>query len=166
MEEDIKHLCGDIRIIFALKKNASIANQVVRNRKLGENPLEITKSNTPPNTQSCGASGCMLCPLLIDLNEKIEINGLNLILDNKLTCKNKNCIYVAICQICKSSNSYFGQTVTAVRTRFNGHRGKFDPNDIKVCEKSQHCLNIALIHILIRCLFLTLKWVLLRLVIL
>ena len=115
---------------------------MVKNRKLGESPLEDSPDD-PRKTQACGASGCRLCPLLMDLNVNIEINGINLLLDNKLTCKTKSCVYVATCQICVTSNSYFGQTLTAVNTRFNGHRSKFVPDNIEICEKSalsQHCV--------------------------
>ena len=51
-------------------------------------------------------------------------------------------IYIAICKLCDKSNSYIGQTVTAVNTRFNGHRGSFKIDDNKTYEKSalsEHC---------------------------
>ena len=98
------------------------------------------------------ASGCKLCPLLFKLDDTITINGERLVLDSKLSCKDKGVIYVAQCQTCdlyKQNNglifyedSYFGQTATGTNTRFNGHRNKFVIDDNKVFEKSalsQHC---------------------------
>jgi hypothetical protein len=152
VEDDIKLLCGNIRIIFALKKDLSISNKVVKNRSLaaGQQP----PSSEERTTQSCGAARCKLCPLLFSLDQDILINGQKLFLNNKLTCKDKNCIYISQCQICdqyKQSNnlsyhedSYFGQTVTAVHVRFNGHRSKFVIDDQRTYEKSalsQHCFD-------------------------
>ena len=150
IEGDIKQLCGAARIIFALKKHPSIANKVVKNRMLGEAVQGLDGSGRA--TQACRASGCKLCPLLFRLDHVITINGERLFLDNKLSCKDKNVIYLAQCQACdgyKQNNgliyyedSYFGQTVTEANTRFNGHRNKFVINDDNVHEKSalsQHC---------------------------
>ena len=56
------------------------------------------------------------------------VNGKEVILDSKLSCKDKNVIYIVQCIVCAGSSggecSYFGQTLTSteVRTRFNGHR--------------------------------------------
>ena len=151
MEEDIQQLCGETRIIFALQKHPSIANSVVKNRKLSEG-TQTTSDNGNRTTQSCLASGCKLCPLLFKLDDTITINGERLVLDSKLSCKDKGVIYVAQCQTCdlyKQNNglifyedSYFGQTATGTNTRFNGHRNKFVIDDNKVFEKSalsQHC---------------------------
>ena len=151
MEEDIQQLCGETRIIFALQKHPSIANSVVKNRKLSEG-TQTTSDNGNRTTQSCLASGCKLCPLLFKLDDTITINGERLVLDSKLSCKDKGVIYVAQCQTCdlyKQNNglifyedSYFGQTATKTNTRFNGHRNKFVIDDNKVFEKSalsQHC---------------------------
>ena len=152
VEDDIKLLCGNIRIIFALKKDLSISNKLVKNRSLaaGQQPL----TSEEKTTQSCGSKRCKLCPLLFSLDQDILINGQKLFLNDKLTCKDKNCIYISQCQICdqyKQSNnliyhedSYFGQTVTAVNCRFNGHRSKFVLDDQCSYEKSalsQHCFD-------------------------
>ena len=142
MESDIRHLCGEVRIIFALKKNFSIANRVVKNRMLSEIPS--TSSDNPPCSQSCKGKNCKLCPLLYKLDEDIVINDRKLVLNSKLTCKNRDCIYVATCKLCDSSNSYFGQTVTAANTRFNGHRSHFKLDSNKSYEGSalsQHCFD-------------------------
>ena len=46
LESDIKKICRDIRIIFAIRKHPSIGNRIVKNRQLGKHhPSEnITKS--------------------------------------------------------------------------------------------------------------------------
>ena len=36
LEPDIKKICGDIRIIFAIRKHPSIGNRIVKNRQLGK----------------------------------------------------------------------------------------------------------------------------------
>ena len=136
-----------------MTSSLSIANKVVKNRKLSEG-LQHPNSSDLKLTQSCGASRCMMCPLLFRLDEDIVINGQKLFLDRNLNCKDKNIIYVAQCKICalfKQDNvlafyedSYFGQTVTEAHTRFNGHRNKFVINDERTYEKSalsQHCYN-------------------------
>ena len=155
IEEDIKQLCGDIRIIFALQKHPSISNGVVRNRRLSEGESESGSSSVPNRTsQACGGKGCKLCPLLFNVDEDIMINGIQLKLDKKLSCKDKCVIYVAQCQNCVQiklssgsimfEDSYFGQTATETNTRFNGHRSKFKIDDEKTDEKStlsQHCFD-------------------------
>ena len=67
----------------------------------------------------------------------------------RLSCRDKNVIYVAQFSICTGSNLgestyYFGQTTTEVRQRFNGHRSKFKFDADKSYTKSalsQHCFN-------------------------
>jgi hypothetical protein len=93
MEGDIQQLCGETRIIFALQKHPSIANSVVKNRKLSEGTL-TTSDSCSRTTQACLARGCKLCPLLFKLDETITINGERLVLDSKLSCKDKGVIYI------------------------------------------------------------------------
>jgi hypothetical protein len=153
IENDIKQLCGNIRIIFALQKHPSIGNGVVRNRGLGEGDSD-SRDDSIRTSQACGSKACKLCPLLFRLDEDIIINGVRLKLDSNISCKDKCVIYVAQCQTCVQikissgsiffDDSYFGQTATETSTRFNGHRNKFKINDDKVYEKSslsQHCFD-------------------------
>ena len=147
MKDDINQLCGETRVIFALKKHQSISNKVVRNRKLsgGSDGVNVEDKQS----QTCGARGCMTCPLLFNFDQDIVINGDMLVLDKQLTCKDKNVIYVAQCQICVQNkqsklneDSYFGQTLSEAHTRFNGHRNKFVVDERILYEKSalsQHC---------------------------
>ena len=41
LEPDIKMICGDIRIIFAIRKHPSIGNRIVKNRQLGKHHPQI-----------------------------------------------------------------------------------------------------------------------------
>ena len=77
------------------------------------------------------------------------MNGQQVVLDQSLTCKVKNVIYIAQCSVCaaekeQKEDTYFGQTTTEARQRFNGHRGKFKVDNELSYTKSalaQHCFN-------------------------
>ena len=93
-------------------------------------------SSTPQtlnNDQRCNARGCLLCDnLLTDNMNTVNINGLKVKLVFTLNCKSSNCVYLAICRHCTDRPEfYFGQTTTAVHTRFNGHRGCFKVDNLK-----------------------------------
>ncbi|KAL5255068.1 hypothetical protein ACHWQZ_G014488 [Mnemiopsis leidyi] len=93
LKEDIAALVGETRIIFALKKHESVKDNVVRNRALSRG---ITRTNDPtekhPETQACGGKGCKTCPLVFGPTEKVMVNGEEVFLDKKLSCKDKNVI--------------------------------------------------------------------------
>ncbi len=146
MKEDIQQLVGDIRIIFAIKKNKAISDYVVKNRSLSQG-FKQHQTQTP-SSQSCGSKRCGTCPLVFENGEKVIVNGKEVFLNMSLNCKDKNVVYLAQCSICESRNlaesTYFGQTTTEVRERFNGHRGKFKVDGDKSYTKSalsQHCFN-------------------------
>ena len=164
LEPDIKRILGEVRIIFALKKNQSIQQKVVKNRglSLGENnpmaPIFAAKVS-----QACGSKGCETCPLLFNLQNDIFVNGLKVILDKSLNCKSKGIIYLAQCLICQAKkvdlakelntsegnvlveDSYLGQTINEGHIRMNGHRDCFKKNnkgEFTKCRKSAlswHC---------------------------
>ena len=104
----------------------------------------ITKTNSSldrnPQTQACGGKGCKTCPLVYGPKEKVKVNGKEVILDRKLSCKDKNIIYIAQCSICAGKEggecTYFGQTTKEVRTRFNEHRSSFKIDDERTYTKS------------------------------
>ena len=126
VKSDIEELCGDVRVIFALRKQPSIGNTIVKNRKLSE-----AVSTPAVKTQKCGGPGCQTCPFLFKCDEQIIVNGLVLRLDFNLSCKDKHIIYVAQCKLCNDSgrvnkdDTYFGQTIQEMHCRMNGHRNKF-----------------------------------------
>jgi len=146
VRDDIIHMAGDVQITFALRKQASIGNTVVRNRRLSDTPLDGLQDG--PCNQSCKGRGCKSCPQLFGAEEQIMVNGQELQLDLSLTCKDKNILYIAQCQTCHGSvdgsmeDTYFGQSATAFHVRMNGHRSKFKINSDLVYEKSAlaiHC---------------------------
>ena len=153
LREDINQLCGEIKVTFALRKHPSISNTVIRNRRLSESSSssEDCKS-VGPRSQRCEARGCLTCPLLFDSTDMVIVNGKIVSLDYRLNCKDKGIIYLAQCQICAASNSilkedsYFGQTVTPMHIRMNGHRDKFIIDDRLKFEQSALSMHCFLKH--------------------
>ena len=153
-EGDIKHICGDISIIFALRKASSIGNRVVRNRKLSvsssdSNSTDTSSSSSLPqsaSSQCCGHARCQTCPSLFNSTDRILINGSELFIDQSLTCKDNNVIYVAQCTICQDNGTYFGQTVNAFHIRMNGHRSHFKIDSSLTFEKSALSMHAFLLH--------------------
>ena len=105
-----------------------------------------------PVDQKCNASGCLTCPNLFNSDDVITVNGLKLSLDFNLTCKSNNIIYVAQCQICSQrpaklkEDTYFGQTVTPMHIRMNGHRSKFVLDKKLSFEQSALSMHSFLVH--------------------
>ena len=148
---DIRQLCGDIKITFAIRKQPSIANAVVRNRRLSECPQAFSDADIP-KSQKCGGRGCKTCPFLFDGNDVIVANGMAVSLDFRLTCKDNNIIYLAQCQLCNTltpvlkEDTYFGQSVSAMHIRMNGHRNKFIIDSRLLFEKSALSMHCYLVH--------------------
>ena len=138
IEGDIINLCGDVRVIFAMRKHLSIGNTMVKNRKLSE------ASNTEDKdtgSQKCHNKRCKTDPALF-AEDEVMVNGKICKLDFTLDCKEKNIIYLSKCQICEEyKNAYFGQTVQCGNKRMNGHREKFklDDNAFEKSALSMHC---------------------------
>ena len=132
MKEDISALCGDQKIVFAIRKHESIGNTIVKNRKLSS----CSQEDDDKSSQKCEGRGCKTCPMVFDENE-IRVNGQLCKLDTNLDCKSKNILYLAQCQLCDEfDNTYFGQTMTAGHVRMNGHMVKFCINESKSYEQS------------------------------
>ena len=55
LENELKSLIGDVRIMFAIKKRSSIGNSVVLNKKLSFSTVTYTN-------QRCNGAGCRQCP--------------------------------------------------------------------------------------------------------
>lgn len=141
LEGDIKKICGDIKIIFAIRKHPSIGNRVVKNKQLGQLPPDASHYS-----QRCGVPQCQTCSLLFNFDDKILVNGKPVLLDKSANCGTKNIIYIAQCQICSaipgSEDTYFGQTTTPFRTRINNHRACFPKKDDKdKNRKNAHIVN-------------------------
>jgi hypothetical protein len=151
--DDIRELCGDIKLTFAIRKQPSISNAVVRNRKLSESaPIDFIDIDCQPKSQTCGGKGCKTCPYLFDSNDLIMVNGTTINLDFQLTCRDNSVLYIAQCQLCNKlvqvlkEDTYFGQTVTAMNTRMNGHRSKFVIDKRLLFEKSALSMHCFLVH--------------------
>ena len=67
MNNEIKELIGDTRVMFAIKKQGSIGNMMVQNKQLSIKP------NTIANDQKCNAPGCRQCPL-VNKERRLVIN--------------------------------------------------------------------------------------------
>ena len=151
VRNDIQQLCGDVQITFALKKQPSIGNTIVRNRRLSDAP-QLLDLQSGPVDQKCGGKGCQTCPYLFNSNDAIIVNGLELNLDFKLTCKDSDIIYLAQCQICckiprkLKDDSYLGQSITPMHIRMNGHRSKFKIDNALTFEKSALSMHCFLAH--------------------
>jgi hypothetical protein len=151
VREDIRHLAGDVQITFALRKQPSIGNTVVRNRRLSDSSQGDTLFDAQCD-QRCNGRGCKSCPQLFNADDQIMVNGLELQLDFSLTCKDKDILYFAQCQTCHDSpdgsreDGYFGQSVTPFHVRMNGHRNKFKINSDKSYEKSALSMHCFLKH--------------------
>ena len=156
VKDDIAHLIGDTQVVVALKKHQSIERTVVKNRSLGGRDGGTNKGKR--ESQACGAGGCKTCPLMFKRSDRVSVNGKDVLLDPALSCNDRNIIYLAQCTLCAQDkvaqgkvlceDSYIGQTTTAARVRFNGHRSKFKTRDLGEDEEdtlymesalSQHC---------------------------
>ena len=67
MDNEIRSLIGDVRVMFAIKKRNSIGNTAVRNKN-----LSFPQVNT--SSQCCNVSGCLQCPLTI-AESSLSINN-------------------------------------------------------------------------------------------
>ena len=126
LRDDINHLIGNTRIIVAARKRPSIGNAVLKNKKLGVADEEEGED------QRCNVHNCDTCDLMCDTDETFVINGKELKVPPKFSCKSKNVIYVAQCKICSEhcevmeEDTYIGQTTQTLRNRINGHRVGFN----------------------------------------
>ena len=80
------------------------------------------------------------------------VNGKRVYLDFRLTCRDINVIYIAQCTLCNKSpiilkeDTYFGQTVTQMNVRMNGHRDKFVVDGRLIYEKSALAIHCFMQH--------------------
>ena len=134
LDNELKQLIGDTRIIFALKKNSSIGNRVVCNKQLSF--PKITSDD-----QHCNGRGCRQCP---QVNEKrdLVINGSTLHIPRHLNCKSKNVIYLWICKLCGERETYFGRTIQECHNRTSGHRGCFNDEKWDKSALSMHAREV------------------------
>ena len=103
LDDEIKELVGDIRIMLALKKGSSIGNRIVRNKQL-------SFSNTIDG-QKCHGRGCLQCPRVNEQNTFV-INGKSIQVPRNLNCKSRNVIYLWLCKICGVKEVYFDKRMS------------------------------------------------------
>ena len=120
MDNAIKELIGDTRVMFAIKKQGSIGNMMVQNKRLS------IKENIMTNDQKCNAPGCKQCPL-VNEERRFVINGTPLVIPRYFNCKSKNIVYLWNCKLC--DENYFGRTIQACHNRTSGHRSCFNSAD-------------------------------------
>ena len=134
-DEALQQIIGDTKIVMALKKNPSIGNRIVQNKKLS------TEHTTLPN-QKCNTTNCSQCPL-VNTSPTATVNGKRVRLGKTLNCKSRNVIYLWQCKLCRKDDSYFGRTVQKSHKRTNTHRGCFrDPTKWEDSALSLHARKV------------------------
>ena len=134
LNNEIKQLIGDTRIMFAMKKRSSLGNTLVRNKQL-------SISNIMSNNQRCNANGCLQCPL-VNKEKKLIINQNNIVVPYHLNCKSKNIIYMWVCKLCGVKEVYFGRTIQECHNRTSGHRNCFNEEKWEKSALSMHARDI------------------------
>ena len=120
--------------MMAVKKNPSIGNNMVRNKVLSNETLQL-------ENQKCGAPSCLQCPL-VNTNRAVTVNNIRLRSAHNLNCKSRNVIYLWQCQICHNENSYFGRTIQKSHERSNTHRSCFSSTKWEESALSMHSHSI------------------------
>ena len=129
-EPDLTTIIGDTKVIFAVKKNPSIGNTVVKNKLLSFEEKQL-------ENQKCGGPGCMQCPL-VNTNATETVNNKRVKLSRSLNCKARNVIYLWQCRLCNDEDSYFGRTVQKTHERTNHHRSCFNEEKWEESALSMH----------------------------
>ena len=137
LDDEIKQLVGDTRIMLALKKSSSIGNRVVWNKQLC--------FSTTTDSQKCHRRGCLQCPQVNEQNELI-INGNPIRIPRHLNCKSRNVIYMWVCKICGVKEVYFGRTTQECHDRTSGHRGCFNEEKWEKSASSMHAREVRQMH--------------------
>ena len=130
LENEIRMLIGDVRILFAMKKRNSIGNSVVRNKQ-----LSIPRSDA--SNQRCNGVGCRQCPSTIN-DTSITINNTALRIPKSLNCKSRHVIYLWLCNLCEKKEAYFGRTTQECHNRSCGHRACFADDKWEKSALSMH----------------------------
>ena len=80
----------------------------------------------------------------MNLPKEIKVMEKTIKLDFRYNCSTDSVIYVAICKLCRehniASNYYFGQTITTLMSRCNGHRDKFKVSSFDKSALSLHIM--------------------------
>ena len=134
LNKEIQELIGDTRIMFAMRKNSSIGNTLVRNKHLSS--CDITTES-----QKCNGRGCRQCPLTIE-EQSLVVNGCTVKIPRTLNCKTRNIIYMWICKLCGEREVYFGRTTQECHDRTSGHRACFSDGKFENSAMSMHAKDV------------------------
>ena len=131
--DDFKTLIGDeTKIMVVERRNMNTASLLFKKSSFSKNEKEEKPS------QKCSKRNCKCCEIM-SLDKIMTIRGKRIPLDFRLDCSSANVIYLAVCIHCDINvGFYFGQTITPVNTRFNGHRHHFNELDYKKSALAYH----------------------------
>ena len=131
-------LGGPTRLIVAERRNSNIASMLFAKSSFSKDIIPVGID------QQChGKNGCKTCELMnlpksVMLWKDHPVYKTQIKLDFRCNCKTENVIYLYVCKLCESNDSFYvGQTVNSARGRASGHRG---------CFKSRKYTKSALSH--------------------
>ena len=134
-DKEVKDLLGNVRIVISERRHSNIASMLFQKGGFSQNQIPVKE------TQHCKSSRCLTARTM-NIDKKIQINGIDIKIDYRYDCATKTVIYLAICRLCEDilnlSNFYFGQTVNSLMGRNNGHRDKFSLNKYDKSALSMH----------------------------
>ena len=120
-------LGGPTQVIVAERRNSNIASMLFAKSSFSKSIVPIGVD------QKChGGNGCMTCSTMnlkrnVILWKDHPAYKTTIRLDFRCDCLTENIIYLFVCKLCKSNNSFYvGQSVNSTRGRANGHRSKFN----------------------------------------
>jgi len=131
VDQDIKLLVGDdVKVMVAARRCPTIRDNVVKNRIF---------SKDVSHTAGLKPCKCETCPHY--LRGSIVVNDVSFKISDNFNCKTENCIYLALCKLCRekgcSDQAYVGQTTQPLHKRMNNHRASFASIDnVRLREKS------------------------------
>ena len=86
---------------------------------------------------------------LVNETEKVTVNGTPVVIPQHLNCKDKNVIYMWICRLCGTKETYFGRTIQECHDRTSGHRNcfseeKWEKSALSMHAKETHQMDFSL----------------------
>ena len=132
-------LGGPTRLIVAERRNNNIASLLFAKSSFSRDIIPVGVD------QQChGKNGCKTCELMnlqksVTLWKDHPVYKTQIKLDFRCNCKTENVIYLYVCKLCESNDSFYvGQTVNSARGRASGHRGSFKSRKYTKSALSHH----------------------------
>ncbi len=91
-EEELHPLTGPLKITVATKNGVSIGNWVIRNSAIGK--VKDDNQGSEGRSQKCGAGGCKTCTHMSRGGDKMVINGLELTIPPRFSCKRPETVFM------------------------------------------------------------------------